>query len=238
MDTLLLMSAFVFVLLISVLQYFEDRFCIACLVYGHKMVSMIIGATIVALFTELLDSAYLSIHNTNNLLALVIPLAFVAFLFLYRHIFGHKNNASKSRELTFSMRFLASFSDLLVGILAIAQIKNDLFSEIVFLGILLAYELIEQLSFHLVHEETVIVERPYNILKKIGFSLWALIGFAYAYFIGISATLGAVLFAIYSGAVFSVVVREIFSQERKILPYYFLAGLFFFSALFVVDKLV
>lgn len=237
MDNLLLILAGAFIFLITVLQYFEDRFCIGCLLYGQQIISVVIGATVVALFTEILDSAYLNIHGTNDFFVLIIPISFIVFLFLYRHIYSHGDDEKKSDELSMAMRFMAVFSDLLVGLLAFTHLKTDLFSEIVFLGILFSYELIEQLSFHLVHENKV-TDKPRGVLKKVFFSLWALFGFVYAYFVGISEISSAVLIAIYAGAVFSVVVREIFSKERKIVFPYFLGGGLFFSVLFLVDKII
>lgn len=237
MDNLLLIIAFAFVILITVLQYFEDRFCLACLTYGQKVISIIIGATIIALFTEILDGAYVKIHSVNDLFVLIMPLAFVAFFLVYRHIFKHGGGEIRTKELNGLVKFLASFSDVLIGILVVSQIKTDIFPEVIFLAILLSYELIEQLSFHLIHEGKAGAV-SHSGLKKILFSSWALLGFLYAYFIGISETASVILFAIYAGAIFSLVVREIFSQERKIsLPYFFM-GMVIFTALFLIDKVI
>lgn len=234
MSNPLLAVIFVFILSISALKYFEDRFCLACLASGRKIISIVIGATVVALFTELLDSVYLGIHSTNKLFVLILPLSFIIFIFLYRHIYKHKDNQEQSKELNTVVKTLTSFSDVLMGILAFTHIQSDLLSEIIFLGILLAYELIEQLSLHIIHEENGL-KKPRSELRKIFLSLLPLFGFLYAYFIGVSETTSAVLLAIYGGTVFSVMVREIFSQERKILPYYFLTGASLFVILFLIN---
>lgn len=237
MDNPLLIIVVAFIILITFLQYFEDRFCLACLTYGQKVISIIIGATIIALFTEILDGAYVKIHSVNDLFVLIIPLSFMAFFLMYRHVFKHDGGKTRTKELNGLVKFLASFSDVLIGILVVSQIKTDIFAEVIFLVILLSYELIEQLSFHLIHEEKVLV-KPRGVLKKVIFSSWALLGFLYAYFIGVSQTVSVVLFAIYAGAVFSLVVREIFSQERKIVLSYFFAGMAIFTILFFVDKVI
>lgn len=234
MDNILLTVIFVFILCISALKYFEDRFCFACLTSGRKIISIVIGATVVALFTELLDSVYLGIHSTDKRFVLILPVSFIVFIFLYRHIYKHKDNQEQSRELNMVVKTLTSFSDILIGILAVTHIQSNLLSEIIFLGILLAYELIEQLSLHVIHEENG-SKKPHSELRKIFLSLWPLLGFLYAYFIGVSETTSAVLLAIYGGTVFSVMVREIFSQERKILSSYFLTGASAFVILFFIN---
>lgn len=237
MDNLLLIVIVAFVILITVLQYFEDRFCLVCLTYGQKIISVIIGATIVALFTEILDGAYVKIHSVNDLFVLIIPVSFMSFFLMYRHVFKHDGGETRTKELNGLVKFLASFSDVLIGILVVSQVKTDIFSEVIFLVILLSYELIEQLSFHLIHEEKTSI-KPHSALKKAVFSSWALLGFLYAYFIGISEMVSVILFAIYAGAVFSLAVREIFSQERKIILSYFFGGMVTFTALFLIDKVI
>lgn len=218
----------------SVLKYFEDRFCLACLSYGRKITSVVIGATVISLFTELLDSIYTGIHETNKLLVLILPISFILFFFLHRHIYQHKDSQRQSNELNTVVKTAMSFSDVLIGILAVSQVRNNLLSEFIFLGILLSYELIEQLSFHIIHEKKS-SQKMCSQLQKIFLSIWPLLGFLYAYFIGVSEMITTVLLAIYGGIVFSIIVREIFSQERKILPVYFLAGTSSFILLFFIN---
>lgn len=224
----------IFVGLISVLKYFEDRFCFACLTHGRKITSAVIGATVIALFTELLDDVYAGIHETNKLLVLILPVSFIFFFFLHRHIYQHKDSQQQSRELNLMVKTAMSFSDVLIGILAVSQIQSNLLSEFIFLSILLSYELIEQLSLHIIHEENSVRE-THNPLRRILFSIWPLLGFFYAYLVGVSEMTSALLLAIYAGTAFSIIVREIFSQERKILPVYFLTGTGLFILLFFIN---
>ena len=240
MSNTFLVITLVFVFFVSVLKYFEDRFCLTCFTRGRQIVSVILGATVVAMFTELLDGIYSGIHNTNNLFVLILPLTFIAFMFLHMHIYKHRDNQIQSSELNFTVKTITSLSDVLIGILAATQIQDSILSEMIFLGILLSYEVIEQLSMHIVHEEGFRREskKAYSVFFKLFLSALPLIGFAYAYFIGISEAASVIILALYGGTLFSVIVREILSQERKMMPAYFLSGSGVFILLFFINNLL
>ncbi|MBI2453145.1 hypothetical protein HYV56_00405 [Candidatus Peregrinibacteria bacterium] len=161
-------------------------------------------------------------------------------MFLHMHIYKHSDNQKQSAELNLMVKIITSLSDILIGILAATQIQNGVLSEIIFLGILLSYEVIEQLSMHIVHEESAPIEskKTYSVFFKLFLSALPLIGFAYAYFIGISETASVVILAVYGGTLFSVIVREILSQERKMISSYFISGAGVFVLLFFIDNLL
>lgn len=240
MSNTLLIITLIFVFVVSALKYFEDRFCLACLRSGAQIISVILGATAVAMFTELLDGIYSGVHTTNNLFVLILPLSFIAFMFLHMHIYKHRDNVVQSKELNFMVKTITSFSDILIGILAATQIQDSVLAEMIFLGILLSYEAIEQLSMHIVHEEGVRREgkRVYSVFSKLLLSALPLIGFAYAYFIDISEVASVVILAVYGGTLFSVIMREILLKERKMIPAYFLSGSGVFVMLFFINYLL
>lgn len=226
----------IFLVIITTLKYFEENFCLSGLKHGQKVISFIIGAAIVATFTEILNSTYQEILATYEPIILIIPFTLIIFMFIEQHIEKHKETKERKKEIAIMIKSLSFLTSFLIGLLIILNVQNTLSKEIIFLGILLSYHMVKEGAFHLIHEE----HKKMTISRRIKQAILALAAF-YGVLLGslinISETTNAAFLALFTGALIYILIRAIIPREDKAIPSYFLAGAFSITILFIIDFL-
>lgn len=200
--------------LMSIIKYFEDSFCLACRTNGRKIVSILIGAISVSIFVELLDDIYTGIHATQNLLVLFLPVGFIISLLIEKHINNHAKNR-KLKELGIFAKMISFFSGLIIGILAFQIIQGTLVKEIFFLLMLVSYDMIRDLSMHVIHEEKQKATTTQKI-SRVFLSLSPVYGLLIAWSLPITPFYNVSLLALFGGAMIYIVAKEVLPKEKYI----------------------
>lgn len=216
-------AVFIFLISFVILKYFEENFCLSSLKNGNKVKSFIVGAAIVATFAEIINNSYQEILKVDESLILLVPFALIIFMFIERHIDKHRDIKEKEKELALMIKSFSFFTNFLIGLLIVQNIQNSLSKEILFLGLLLSYHLVNEGSFHLIHEEHKKLDFSQKI-KQFILALAVIYGATISYFINIPAILNVGFIAFFTGALIYVFIRAIASQEEKTITSYFLAG--------------
>lgn len=227
----ILISIVIFISVITLIKYLEHDFCISSLKYGRQIVSFIVGASIVTIFAELLNDIYTEVHSTNNLLVLLLPLSFIILMFIEQHVHKHIKKSKKNKELSSLLKWISFFSGLVVGMIAINNPQPTLFKEIIFLLVIGSYDLIREISFHLVQEGGHGAH-----FKRVLLSLSPFYGFALAFYLPIPEVLNVAILTVFGGALTYFMVREIvLPQEERIRPIFFSLGFLTMTAIFLVN---
>ncbi|MDA1061002.1 MAG: hypothetical protein O3B47_04370 [bacterium] len=233
MDPILLIVV-IFLVILTVIKFFEDSFCLDATSAGRKIVSFLTGAAIVTVFLDLLDEIYLGIHAINDFVVLVLPVAFIVVFLLENHIYHHskKKKYKEQRILIKSISFLAG---TLVGLIAMSNFQENIFKEIIFMALIVSYDLMREVSLHLMHEDRPEKLSKIDYLLKILMSSSPFFGFFLAYYFDISDLVNIILLTIFGGAVIYVLMREIIPKEKDIYPIPFLTGVVFLMAIFFMN---
>ncbi len=232
-NTTVLLPLFV---LIGVLKFFEDRFCLVCLRHGRLLVSAVVGAASVSVFTQLLNDTYTVVHNAHPLTLVGLPVGFVATILISRHIHAHEDRQGET-EMILLLRSNAIASGILIGIVATLVPAADILQNTIFIIGLVAYDLLDDLSMHAFHPT----------LKSGAVSAWVarllsglspFVGWTVASFIPLSPDAHAILFSLFAGVYLAILVREILPQDRSLASSWFLLGSGVVMALFVLGVMI
>jgi hypothetical protein len=222
---------------LSVFKYYESKICVICHKQGKKVISFLVGATIITIFVELLDDVYLSVHSTNNLLILFLPFAFMILMLVERHIYRHRSKELMHKELKKMIKVLSFSSGFMIGLISVYDLKTTITTQIIFILFLLAFDFIRELSIHMIEGEHKVRTIPQKI-KKVFYALSPVYGFTLAYFVAMPPYLKTSILSLFAGSMIYVLVKEVVvTREEKIQPPQFVAGALVMVAIFLVNSL-
>jgi hypothetical protein len=220
--------------LLSILRYAKHHICISCMKRGKNIISFIVGATIVVIFTELLNDIYSEVHRFNDLLILLVPIAFTASMYVERHIDHHKDHHEKEMEMELLTKNLSFFSGLVGGLLITNMEHKSLLSLTVFLVVIFAYDIIRGVSYHIIYEKHEAKHKKFLAeLKNIALAAAPLYGFALARTFPVPELLQIVLISIFGGFLLHILLKEVvLPHAKKSCPRSFAAGFILFLLIF------
>lgn len=218
---------------IGILKFSEDRFCLACLRHGRLLVSAVVGAASVSVFTQLLNDTYTAVHTSHPLTLVGLPAGFVATILLSRHIHAHEDR-QREAEMLLLLRSNAIASGILIGIVTTLAPAANILQNLIFIIGLVAYDLLDDLSMHAFHRELSIGTASAWIGRLLA-GLSPFIGWTAASFILFSPDAHAVLFSLFAGVYLAILVREILPQDRTLAVPWFLLGSGAVTALFILQ---
>ncbi len=221
--------------LIGILKFSEDRFCLACLRHGRLLVSAVVGAASVSVFTQLLNDTYTTVHSSHPLTLLGLPAGFVATILLARHIHAHEDQQGQA-ELLLLLRGNAVASGVLIGIVATLTPVEEILQNVIFIIGLVAYDLLDDLSMHAFHRELSVGTASAWIARILA-GLSPFIGWMLASFLPFSPNAHAVLLSLFAGVYLAILVREILPQDRSLAVSWFLFGTVAVTVLFALQAL-
>ena len=224
----------IFLLIVSILKYFEEKVCLACYDEDHKIISFIVGATVVSLFVELLNDIYLRIHDTHSLIVLLLPFAFIMLMLVERHIREHIDDYKKGSELQVLMKTLSFFAGILIRMVAAFYPQENMFEAVIFLGILTSYHFISAISVHFIHEKQS-KDGKESFFGRILLVLSPFYGFAAVYFLNPSEIVNVSILTFFGCALIYVIIKEVLPKGKGTKISYFLAGAALLAAVFITD---
>ena len=189
------------------------------------------------IFLELLKDTYENIHETNDLLALFLPLGAIISYIIERHIYVDLRKKAKLRELHNMYLIFSSAFAFIIGMIFVDNLQSTLFEEILFLVTFLLFHLMSSIYMHHIDDtETKVRHTSLSVVLILAFT--PMYGVIFATYAHISEIANTIILALFSGAYIHVVVDDIMAEERKTHALYFIGGAGFFSLLYAVSILL
>ncbi len=237
MENSLVVAVWICVVVYGLFRFAEDHIRLGALPHARKIISFIVGAMIPIIFLELLKDTYENIHETNDLLALFLPLGAIISYIIERHIYGDLRKREKLHELHNMYLIFSSVFAFIIGMIFIDNLQETLFEEILFLITFLLFHLMSSIYMHHIDDtETKVRHTPLFIVLLLAFT--PVYGVFFGTFVHISEVTNTIILALFSGAYIHVVVDDVMAEERKTHALYFVGGATFFSMLYAMSILL
>ncbi|MGE3278667.1 MAG: hypothetical protein AB7J40_02600 [Candidatus Altimarinota bacterium] len=168
------------------------------------------------------------------MLTLILPASFILFFFIERAALQGKAAEKKWYAVDLLNSSVSISSGILVGMISYSSLEGNPSQYAMLLIIIVFFSLINALSFHAIHEHQKPLSPKEKFLRTLSSST-PFYGAFLAYAIQIPMVIQVLLTSIFAGALTYVMIREIHSRERSVLPFYFLLGCSLATIVFLFD---
>lgn len=237
---------FLLAILLSVISFWSDRFCLRCSPHEGRIISFAAGISITYLFLQLFPELYSGVTHLNKFLFSFVLLGFVTLYLSEKHIYQHAARQLLLEDLVKLHGASLFIYHFIIGILLIQlSAGNGLHAFLFFIPILL-HGSISSITMHRIHqigrhpeknneEKKLLKDLQEGRLTKLFFAAAPLYGALLAKVYMLPASITFALLGIIAGALLFLIIKDSFPKEREGNPKFFILGVILYALLIMTS---